>query len=78
MNPPPLFRKSQLRVLRSSLTNGTTSKESNDGSLVVHMLSYYEEVQTHPLNLFQYAFLKYFLRCQFIKNISDPAQVITQ
>jgi hypothetical protein len=30
MNPPPLFRKSQLRVLRSSLTNGTTSKESND------------------------------------------------
>ncbi len=42
------------------------------------MLSYYEEVQTHPLNLFQYAFLKYFLRCQFIKNISDPAQVLTQ
>jgi hypothetical protein len=34
MNPPPLFRKSQLRVLRSSLTNGTTSKESNDGSRV--------------------------------------------
>ena len=30
MNPPPLFRKSQLRVLRSSLTNGTTRKESND------------------------------------------------
>jgi hypothetical protein len=42
------------------------------------MLSYYEEVQTHPLNLFQYALLKYFLRCQFIKNISDPAQVLTQ
>ncbi len=40
----------------------------------VHMLSYYEEVQTHPLNLFQYTLLKYFLRCQFIKNISDPAQ----
>jgi hypothetical protein len=34
MNPPPLFRKSQLRVLRSSLTNGTTRKESNDGSRV--------------------------------------------
>ncbi len=34
MNPPPLFRKSQLRVLRSSLTNGTTSKGSNDGSRV--------------------------------------------
>jgi hypothetical protein len=34
MNPPPLFRKSQLRVHRSSLTNGTTSKESNDGSRV--------------------------------------------
>jgi hypothetical protein len=44
----------------------------------LHMLSYYEEVQTHPLNLFQYALLKYFLHCQFIKNISDPAQVITQ
>jgi len=42
------------------------------------MLSYYEEVQTHPLNVFQYALLKYFLRCQFIKNISDPAQVLTQ
>jgi hypothetical protein len=42
------------------------------------MLSYYEEVQTHPLNLFQYALIKYFLRCQFIKNISDPAQVLTQ
>jgi hypothetical protein len=34
MNPPPLFRKSQLRVLRSSLTNGTTRKESNDVSSV--------------------------------------------
>jgi hypothetical protein len=42
------------------------------------MLSYYEELQTHPLNLFPYALLKYFLRCQFIKNISDPAQVLTQ
>jgi hypothetical protein len=30
----PLFRKSQLRVLRSSLTNGTTRKESNEGSRV--------------------------------------------
>ncbi len=29
-------------------------------------------------NLFQYALLKYFLRCQFIKNISDPAQVLTK
>jgi hypothetical protein len=28
MNPPPLFRKSQLRVLRSSLTNGTTRKKA--------------------------------------------------
>jgi hypothetical protein len=34
MNPPPLFRKSQLRVLRSSLANRTTRKESNDGSRV--------------------------------------------
>jgi hypothetical protein len=34
MNPPPLFTKSQLRVLRSSLTNGTTRKESNDVSRV--------------------------------------------
>ena len=49
-----------------------------NGYSCVHMLSYYEEVQTHPLNLFQYALLKYFLRCQFIKNISDPAQVLTQ
>ncbi len=42
------------------------------------MLFYYEEVQTHPLTLFQYALLKYFLRCQFIKNISGPGSVITQ
>ncbi len=33
------------------------------------MLSYYEEVQT-----LQYALLKYFLSCQIIQNISDPAQ----
>ncbi len=33
------------------------------------MLSYYEEDQTHPLDVFQYSFLKYFLHCQFIENI---------
>ncbi len=30
----PLFRKSQLRVLHSSLTNHTMRKEKNDGSRV--------------------------------------------
>jgi hypothetical protein len=38
------------------------------------MLSYYEEVQTHPLNLFKYSLIKYLLHCQCIKNISELAQ----
>ncbi len=42
--------------------------------VVVHMLSYYEEDQTHPINVFQYSLLKYLLHCQFIKNISNLAR----
>jgi hypothetical protein len=44
----PLFRKSQLRVLHSSVTNRTTRKESNHGSSVwsVSGLSLYTKI-TH-------------------------------
>ena len=84
-----MYRQQQWRPLMYSLPNilymfSCGSVKDCDqllwinGYSCVHMLSYYEEVQTHPLNLFQYALLKYFLRWQFIKNISDPAQVPTQ
>jgi hypothetical protein len=33
------------------------------------MLSYYEEDQTHPLNLFQYSFLKYHYTASLLKIV---------
>ncbi len=42
--------------------------------LYICFLTTRRSLQTHPLTLFQYALLKYFLRCQIIQNNSDPAQ----